>query len=78
MNKEAGETRMETAELELNGKPWVYTRGNTLSDMLRELGLQDKRVALLYNAVVIPRSQHPHIALQPGDRIEIVTAVGGG
>lgn len=35
-------------------------------------------VAVAVNAVVIPRSQIAAYRLQPGDRVDVVQAVGGG
>ena len=50
----------------------------TVADLVRELALEGKRVAVERNGEIVPRSQHTVTALSPGDRIEVVAAVGGG
>jgi sulfur carrier protein len=49
-----------------------------VSDLLVELGAAGKRVAVERNGEIVPRSQHAMTTLSPGDRIEVVIAVGGG
>ena len=43
-----------------------------------ELGLAGQPVAIEVNAAVVPHAQKPDTPLNPGDRVEIVTLVGGG
>ena len=50
----------------------------TLADLVRSLGLEDRRVAVEHNGEVVPRSLHSETLIGDGDRIEIVHAVGGG
>jgi sulfur carrier protein len=40
--------------------------------------LDVRRVAVELNEEIVPRSQHQVQQLQPGDRAEIVCAIGGG
>ena len=47
-------------------------------DLLRELHLAGKRVAVERNGEIIPRSQFEALELADGDALEIVVAVGGG
>lgn len=49
-----------------------------LVDLLAELNLADKRLAIEKNGELIPRSSYDQTALADGDRLEIVVAVGGG
>ncbi len=49
-----------------------------VTDLLAELDLVGRRVAVERNGEIVPRSMHAAVALQPGDQIEIVVAVGGG
>ena len=49
-----------------------------VTDLLAELDLVGRRVAVERNGESVPRSMHAAVALQPGDQIEIVVAVGGG
>ncbi|MEO6518459.1 MAG: sulfur carrier protein ThiS [Pseudoxanthomonas sp.] len=65
-------------EIQLNGHTRHFPAGGTLTQLLAEEGLAERRVAVEVNGEIVPRSQHPTHALGPGDRIEIVHALGGG
>jgi len=62
----------------LNGQPRDLEAGVTLADLLAELGVQSRHVAVESNMELIPRTMHAEHRLTDGDRIEIVTLVGGG
>jgi sulfur carrier protein len=47
-------------------------------DLIRELSLEGKRIAIERNGEIVPRSKHAETVLVDGDKIEIVAAVGGG
>ncbi len=65
------------AGIHLNGKPLRLSSDRTVAALLRELGIQG-RIAVELNREILPRSQFGRRTLCPGDRIEIVHAVGGG
>ena len=46
--------------------------------LVRELGLDPRKVAVERNLEIVPRSTYEATALADGDRIEIVQFVGGG
>ncbi len=50
----------------------------TAQDLVHRLGLEGKRFAMEVNGDILPRSVHPTHRLAPGDRVEVVHAVGGG
>ncbi len=50
----------------------------TVSQLLTHLELADTRVAVEVNGDIVPRDRHQAHVLRDGDRIEIVTFVGGG
>lgn len=50
----------------------------TVADLVVALGLQGRRVAVELNGEVVPKSRHAAQQLQPGDRVELVHALGGG
>jgi thiamine biosynthesis protein ThiS len=52
--------------------------GASLADLLAELGTDPKYVAVEINGELVPRKEHPRRILAEGDRLEIVTLVGGG
>ncbi|MDQ3368200.1 MAG: sulfur carrier protein ThiS [Myxococcota bacterium] len=62
----------------INGEPRTIIRGSTIETVVAELGLGGKRVAVERNREVVPRAQHPSTVLVDGDRLEVVTFVGGG
>lgn len=65
-------------DIELNGEARKLSAVTTVAQLLAQLGLADKRVAVEYNLDILPKSQHPDTELKTGDRIEIVHAIGGG
>jgi sulfur carrier protein len=64
--------------LTVNGKPQAVVDGLTLAGLLRELGLERNPIAVELNRQVVPRDRHGETRLAEGDRLEIVTLVGGG
>ena len=62
----------------VNGNPRSVAAGTTVLGLLGELGLGEKRVAVERNLEVVPRAQHATTLLADGDRLEVVTFVGGG
>jgi sulfur carrier protein len=49
-----------------------------VSDLVRDLCLEGKRIAIERNGEIVPRSKHAETVLVDGDKIEVVAAVGGG
>ena len=64
--------------IELNGEPREVPPGTTVAALLAELELQPRYLAVERNQELVPRAQHAACTLQTGDRLEIVTLVGGG
>ena len=62
----------------VNDQPRELVEGCTLAALLEQLGLADKPVAVEVNLELVPRNRHAQHRLAPGDRLEIVTLVGGG
>ena len=52
--------------------------GSTVSELLDQLGLGGRRVAVERNLELVPRARHAETVLAAGDRLEVVTLVGGG
>ncbi len=65
-------------EIYLNGEKHSLSGGICVSDLINNLQLQDKRIAVEVNLNVIPRSQFSQYHLNSGDQVEIVQAIGGG
>ena len=65
--------------LVVNGSPHLCgSSAPTVADLVRELDLGNKRIAVERNGEIVPRSRHELTPLAAGDRIEVVAAVGGG
>jgi len=67
-----------TMQLTINGETRELPEPLTAARLLEELGLAGKRLALEVNLEIVPRSRFDTYELQPGDRVEIVQAIGGG
>lgn len=65
-------------ELLVNGEPRDVPAGCTVEGLIECLGLESRHIAIAVNRDVVPRSQFDAHSLAPGDRIEILEAVGGG
>ncbi|MGE5699214.1 MAG: sulfur carrier protein ThiS [Deltaproteobacteria bacterium] len=62
----------------VNGEERAVAEGSTVLSLLLELGLPESRVAVERNRAIVRKADYPDTALCDGDRIEIVTFVGGG
>lgn len=65
-------------KIELNGEPMEFATEVTVADLIEQLALTGKRLAVEVNEDIVPRSQHSRFRLSDGDRIEVVRAIGGG
>lgn len=63
--------------IQVNGEPHQVAAA-TISELIAELGLDPRKVAVERNLEIVPKSLHGHTALAEGDRIELVQFVGGG
>jgi thiamine biosynthesis protein ThiS len=61
-----------------NGEPRSLAEGTSVAGFLAELKLDPRRVAVEVNLELVPRKKHAETILADGDRVEIVTLVGGG
>jgi len=66
-----------SVSIQLNGEPRVVT-AVTLAELVGELGLEKRIIAVERNLEVVPRSCYADTPLEDGDRIEIVHMIGGG
>jgi thiazole synthase len=64
--------------LRVNGEDRSFPRPVTVAELLGHLGRDSRKVAVEVNEEVVPAGRHGERALQAGDRVEIVTLVGGG
>ena len=62
----------------VNGEQRNAKPGDTVADLLCDLGLENGRVAIERNLQILPRAQWEETKIAAGDRYEIVQFVGGG
>ncbi len=65
-------------QLTVNGEALQMAEPANITDLLVQLKLSEKPVAVEVNRAIIPRSLHADHLLQSGDQVEIVHAIGGG
>jgi sulfur carrier protein len=65
--------------ISVNGAPRTLPPGTaTVADLIRDMQLEGKRIAVEKNGAIVPRTRYADCALASGDKVEIVGAVGGG
>ncbi len=62
----------------VNGEPRECAADSHVADLIAELGLTGKKIAVELNKEILPFNQYGTQALQASDRVEIVHAIGGG
>jgi sulfur carrier protein len=62
----------------VNGAPREFPAAPTFNELLDDLELAGRRLAIERNGEIVPRSAFSDSRLADGDRIEVVIAVGGG
>ena len=66
------------AKIQLNGKKVVISSNSSLLDLLKKYKLNNKKVAVEYNGMIIPKENFKKKNLKNNDKIEIVHFIGGG
>ena len=67
-----------TIAIELNGRTHEVRDGLNVAELVGELGLRPGMVAVEVNEELVPRDRREGTALRAGDRVELVTIMGGG
>ena len=62
----------------VNGIEREVARQPTIAQLLSELEVTERHVAVEVNLELVPRAQHAKHLLHESDRLEVVTLVGGG
>jgi thiazole synthase len=65
-------------EIQVNGERHHATVGQTVADLLNALDIKPERVAVELNLQILDRGEFSRRALSPGDRVEILSFIGGG
>lgn len=64
--------------LVVNGEEKTLPPNASVADLVRHLGLEKAACAVEVNKRLVPKRQHAEQRLAEGDRVEVVTLVGGG
>lgn len=62
----------------VNGQEREARDGLTVEGLMKELGVRREGTAVELNQEIVPKARHAETLLKAGDRLEIVTFVGGG
>ncbi|MGB3613476.1 MAG: sulfur carrier protein ThiS [Elainellaceae cyanobacterium] len=65
-------------QIQVNGEPQTCSSDLSMPRLLTSIGLNPRLVAVEYNGEILHRQYWETTQLQEGDRLEIVTIVGGG
>jgi sulfur carrier protein len=65
-------------EITVNGAPRRFENSPRVADLVEQLGMSGKKIAVERNGEIVPKSAHAFTSLSDGDKVEIVVAVGGG
>ena len=71
-------TSSDPITITVNGDQQQLAAGATIADLMGSMDLQGKRVAVECNLEIVPKALHATTALNTGDVLEIVHAIGGG
>lgn len=62
----------------VNGEQRDVSDGLTAEQLVKEMDITGKRIAMEVNLEIVPRSSYAEHIFNDGDKVEIVHAVGGG
>jgi len=65
-------------KIDFNGNEETIGESETILDLLKRAGVEAKFCAVEVNLEILPKSEYSSYRLREGDRIEVVTLVGGG
>ena len=65
-------------QIHVNGAPFEAPEPCTVAALLRLMGLEGQRCAVERNGDIVTRGDWAGCAVEPGDRLEVVRAIGGG
>ncbi len=69
---------MKKIKIKVNGKVKTVLNNSKLSDLLKNLNIPLKKVAIELNQEIIDKKRTSNIKLKKNDKIEIVHFIGGG
>ena len=69
---------LNVAKIQLNGSPYEINTETNLNQLLDKLKIQQTKVAIEVNGVIVEKNKYPKVILNKGDKVEIVHFIGGG
>jgi thiazole synthase len=65
-------------QITINGEAKSFVATLTVEQLLGEIGLDHRKVAVELNLEIVPKSSYPKTTINDGDKFEIVHFIGGG
>lgn len=65
-------------KIQVNGEQQEIAANSSIADLLAQLEVDPRYLAVERNLELVPRAEHAATKLAEGDRVEVVTLVGGG
>ena len=62
----------------VNQKKIVASKESTIINILENLDIENKYLAVEVNETILPKSEYDKYIIQENDKIEIINAIGGG
>ncbi len=69
---------LNVAKIQLNGSSYEINTETNLNQLLDKLKIQQTKVAIEVNGVIVEKNKYPKVILNKGDKVEIVHFIGGG
>ena len=66
------------AKIQLNGKKVLIKSKINIYDLLKRFKLNNKKVAIEHNGIIISKSNYKKKYLKSNDKLEVVHFIGGG
>lgn len=68
----------DTIRIHVNGEARGWRSGGTVAELLSDLEIRTDRVAVELNLEILDRAAFSQRDLRDGDRVEILSFIGGG
>ena len=65
-------------QIQVNGEQRDVEADVSIAELLQQMKLDARYLAVERNLELVPRGEHAETLLAEGDRLEVVTLVGGG
>ncbi|HSA62793.1 MAG TPA: sulfur carrier protein ThiS [Nitrospiraceae bacterium] len=65
-------------QIHVNGEARTWRSGATVAELLQDLEIRTERVAVELNLEILDRAVFAQRPLKDGDRVEILSFIGGG